>query len=119
MPTVDLPFKTRSLKHSFKRSKTDWIKQEVLGLFQPRYRTYPLFSAQKAATPSTLSFAGRIAKPLRGGGGGVVPNSTIQTPAGPPVSVNPLSRVQNEDGYVNLFCTVVSNLAEIFHFQGR
>ncbi|KAN0133784.1 kinesin heavy chain [Lactarius tabidus] len=54
--------------------------------------------AQKAATPSTLSFAGRIAKPLRGGGGGVVPNSTIQTPAGPPVSVNPLSRVQNEDG---------------------
>ncbi|KAH9001249.1 kinesin heavy chain [Lactarius akahatsu] len=54
--------------------------------------------AQKAATPSPLSFAGRIAKPLRGGGGGVVPNTTIQTPTGPSVSVNPLSRVQNEDG---------------------
>ncbi|KAI9446438.1 kinesin heavy chain [Lactarius indigo] len=55
--------------------------------------------AQKAATPSPLSFAGRIAKPLRGGGGGVVPNTTIQTPTSPPVSVNPLSRLQNEDGY--------------------
>jgi len=64
---------------------------------------YSFFSAQKAATPSPLSFAGRIAKPLRGGGGGVVPNTTIQTPAGLPVSVNPLSRVQNEDGYVSLF----------------
>jgi kinesin family protein 5 len=64
---------------------------------------YTFFLAQKAATPSPLSFAGRIAKPLRGGGGGVVPNMTTQTPSGPPISANPLSRVQNEDGYVNVF----------------
>ena len=78
-----------------------------------------LVSAQKAATPSPLSFAGRIAKPLRGGGGGVVPSTTIQSPAGPPVSVNPLSRVQNEDGYVNLFFVWCSELSRDFSFLGE
>jgi len=53
--------------------------------------------AQKAAVPSTLAFAGRIAKPLRGGGGGVVSSATAETPAAPVVSVNPLARVQNEE----------------------
>ncbi|KAI0306556.1 kinesin [Multifurca ochricompacta] len=53
--------------------------------------------AQKAAVPSPLSFAGRIAKPLRGGGGGVVPSATIQAPTGMAVSTNPLSRIQNEE----------------------
>jgi len=51
--------------------------------------------AQKAAVP--LPFAGRIAKPLRGGGGGVVSSATAVTPAAPIVSVNPLARVQNEE----------------------
>jgi kinesin family member 5 len=54
------------------------------------------FPAQKAA-PSPLSFAGRIAKPLRGGGGGIVPNAAIQTPTATAVPTNPLSRVQNEE----------------------
>jgi len=55
--------------------------------------------AQKGAVPSPLSFAGRIAKPLRGGGGGVVPRASTETVAAP-VAVapaNPLSRVQNEE----------------------
>ncbi|KAH6918553.1 kinesin heavy chain [Coprinopsis sp. MPI-PUGE-AT-0042] len=50
--------------------------------------------ASKAATTSTLNF-GRIAKPLRGGGGSAVP-------AGSPIptsvpSTNPLARLQNEE----------------------
>jgi len=55
--------------------------------------------AQKGAVSSPLSFAGRIAKPLRGGGGGVVPRASTETVAAP-VAVapaNPLSRVQNEE----------------------
>ncbi|KIM87108.1 hypothetical protein PILCRDRAFT_95952 [Piloderma croceum F 1598] len=52
--------------------------------------------AQKAASSSPLSF-GRIAKPLRGGGG------ASAAPAGPvPISgggaANPLTRIQNEEG---------------------
>lgn len=50
--------------------------------------------ASKAATTSTLNF-GRIAKPLRGGGGSAAP-------AGSPIptsvpSANPLARLQNEE----------------------
>jgi len=51
--------------------------------------------AQKAAAASPLNF-GRIAKPLRGGGGAAVGASS-----GPPAiqggSANPLSRLQNEE----------------------
>ncbi|TDL27492.1 kinesin heavy chain [Rickenella mellea] len=52
--------------------------------------------AQKAASSGTLSF-GRIAKPLRGGGGGQVtsPSSTANPLSG--TVMNPLARVQNED----------------------
>jgi len=52
--------------------------------------------AQKAASSSPISF-GRIAKPLRGGGG------AVPTPTSPPSitgfsgSVNPLARVQSEE----------------------
>ncbi|KAI0273649.1 kinesin heavy chain [Gloeopeniophorella convolvens] len=53
--------------------------------------------AQKAAVGSPLSFAGRIAKPLRGGGGAAAPNATSSTPASATVSANPLARVQNEE----------------------
>ncbi len=50
--------------------------------------------AQKVPTSSSLSF-GRIAKPLRGGGGAAL--STTTASAGPSVTSNPLSRVQNEE----------------------
>lgn len=51
--------------------------------------------AQKAASSSPLSF-GRIAKPLRGGGG-AAPAPMNSPPAGFPGNMNPLARVQNED----------------------
>ncbi|KAI0062276.1 kinesin heavy chain [Artomyces pyxidatus] len=54
--------------------------------------------AQKAATTSTLSF-GRIAKPLRGGGGsGPTPVAGPTPIAGGGASANPLARLQNEEG---------------------
>ncbi|KAI0322238.1 kinesin heavy chain [Amylostereum chailletii] len=54
--------------------------------------------AQKAAT-SSLSFAGRIAKPLRGGGGAAPSAPAGPTPiAGGGGSANPLARLQNEEG---------------------
>ncbi|KAF8136371.1 kinesin heavy chain, partial [Boletus edulis] len=58
--------------------------------------------AQKASTTSTLSF-GRIAKPLRGGGGsaaatGIIGGSTQATGGSGPSSANPLTRIQNEEG---------------------
>ncbi|KAJ7774848.1 kinesin heavy chain [Mycena metata] len=53
--------------------------------------------AQKTASSSPLNF-GRIAKPLRGGGGMGAPAS-IPTPiTGGGGSGNPLTRIQNEDG---------------------
>ncbi|KAJ7219319.1 kinesin heavy chain, partial [Mycena pura] len=53
--------------------------------------------AQKTASSSPLNF-GRIAKPLRGGGGSGAPGA-IPTPiAGGGGSANPLTRLQNEDG---------------------
>ena len=53
--------------------------------------------AQKAVTSTPLNF-GRIAKPLRGGGGGV---STQPLPSTGGGSVNPITRLQNDDaGYV-------------------
>ncbi|KIL69768.1 hypothetical protein M378DRAFT_156997 [Amanita muscaria Koide BX008] len=51
--------------------------------------------AQKAAAASPLSF-GRIAKPLRGGGGQQTSNST--SPMISTSNANPLMRVQNEEG---------------------
>ncbi|KAM6500506.1 kinesin heavy chain [Amanita muscaria] len=51
--------------------------------------------AQKAAAGSPLSF-GRIAKPLRGGGGQQTSNST--SPMISTSNANPLMRVQNEEG---------------------
>ncbi|EAU88524.2 kinesin heavy chain [Coprinopsis cinerea okayama7 len=50
--------------------------------------------ASKAATASPLNF-GRIAKPLRGGGGSVPAGSPIATAV---PSANPLARLQNEEG---------------------
>ncbi|XP_006458111.1 hypothetical protein AGABI2DRAFT_63424 [Agaricus bisporus var. bisporus H97] len=50
--------------------------------------------AQKASTASPLSF-GRIAKPLRGGGGAAPPPPVA---TGPPVTSNPLARIQEETG---------------------
>ncbi|KAF5315859.1 hypothetical protein D9611_004708 [Ephemerocybe angulata] len=51
--------------------------------------------ASKAASTSTLSFAGRIAKPLRGGGGSGV--STSPPAPASMSSANPLARLQNEE----------------------
>ncbi|KAJ3503483.1 hypothetical protein NMY22_g18236 [Coprinellus aureogranulatus] len=53
--------------------------------------------ASKAATTSTLSFAGRIAKPLRGGGGSGISTSPPAVPSGVMSSASPLSRLQNEE----------------------
>jgi len=58
--------------------------------------------AQKASNTSTLSF-GRIAKPLRGGGGsaaatGITGGSTQATGGSGPSLANPLTRIQNEEG---------------------
>lgn len=58
------------------------------------------FVAQKAPAASPLSF-GRIAKPLRGGGGAASPYMTAPTAASP--NPNPLARVQNEDAGWVLF----------------
>jgi kinesin family protein 5 len=52
--------------------------------------------ASKAATTSTLSF-GRIAKPLRGGGGSTTTANPVPTSAS---SANPLARLQEEAGSV-------------------
>ena len=54
-----------------------------------------LLAAQKVVASSPLSF-GRIAKPLRGGGG--VTNSTSTIPPVAASSANPLARLQNEEG---------------------
>jgi kinesin family member 5 len=70
--------------------------------------------AQKSATSSSLNF-GRIAKPLRGGGG--VPAST-PTPITGGTSASPLARLQNEDtGYVVSpvpVCYRISNFPQIW-----
>lgn len=59
--------------------------------------------AQKAATTSSLSFAGRIAKPLRGGGGAApVPSGPTPISGGGAAYGSPLARLQNEEGYVVL-----------------
>lgn len=56
--------------------------------------------AQRAASTTSLSF-GRIAKPLRGGGGAVPTTSPIAPQAGFSLAgggmSNPLARVQNEE----------------------
>ncbi|KAK0459753.1 kinesin heavy chain [Desarmillaria tabescens] len=53
--------------------------------------------AQKAATTSSLTF-GRIAKPLRGGGGTAPPTSVpVPISGGGGSNANPLARLQNEE----------------------
>ncbi|KAF7338258.1 Kinesin heavy chain [Mycena venus] len=64
--------------------------------------------AQKTASSSPLNF-GRIAKPLRGGGGMGAPAS-IPTPiSGGGGSANPLTRIQNEDGGYVAFYWITAN----------
>ena len=102
MLIVGLPCRTRSLKLSFRLLGTDWIKREVQYFHESgsaSIQKSESLPAQKGAVSSTLSFAGRIAKPLRGGGGGVVPNAATETPAASVVPANPLNRVQNEERY--------------------
>ncbi|KAF8163319.1 kinesin heavy chain [Crassisporium funariophilum] len=53
--------------------------------------------AQKAVASSTLNF-GRIAKPLRGGGGASTVANPMGTSSGGVSSANPLARLQNEEG---------------------
>lgn len=52
--------------------------------------------AQKAAISSPLSF-GRIAKPLRGGGGGASTNASSTSPSVGASGASPLGRVQNDE----------------------
>jgi hypothetical protein len=56
--------------------------------------------AQKAATTSSLSF-GRIAKPLRGGGG--TGTAAAPSPISGGGSANPLARVAGEEGGCVIF----------------
>lgn len=69
--------------------------------------------AQKSVVPSPLSFAGRIAKPLRGGGGGVVPRATTETTASTIVPTNPLTKVQNEERYAFVSLVSVFGLSNV------
>ena len=97
MQIVDLQSRTRNSKFNCRRSKNGWIKPEVRNSEANRnaseingFRT-----AQKAAASTPLSF-GRIAKPLRGGGGG--PPATGSAPH--PITgggANPLARLQAEE----------------------
>ncbi|KAF5380963.1 hypothetical protein D9615_003970 [Tricholomella constricta] len=69
--------------------------------------------AQKATTASPLTF-GRIAKPLRGGGGAVPPAGPMPAAIGGGVgSANPLTRLQSEEGGET--CVVVLQLASQWH----
>ena len=54
------------------------------------------FTAQRTANASSLNF-GRIAKPLRGGGGNVGGGAPGTTSSGGYSSANPLVRLQGED----------------------
>jgi hypothetical protein len=104
MRTVGLRSRTRSLKLNYRRLKNGWIKPEVrnseanrpVGKFKiDGHWLGFIHIAQKAAASSPLSF-GRIAKPLRGGGGG--PTTTGSAPQ--PISgggANPLARLQAEE----------------------
>jgi hypothetical protein len=68
----------------------------------PCLRPWARDAAQKAAAGSTLNF-GRIAKPLRGGGGNaaaVTAPTPISGGGGSASSANPLARLQNEEGCV-------------------
>lgn len=73
-------------------------------------------SAQKSAISSPLSFAGRIAKPLRGGGGGVVPRATTETAASTIVPANPLAKVQNEERYAFVYFFGIGVSAYVMFF---
>jgi kinesin family member 5 len=114
MPTAGLPCRIRSLKLSFRLSGTDWIKREVQYFHESGSASTPnseCLPAQKGAVSSPLSFAGRIAKPLRGGGGGgIVPSAATETPAASVVSANSLTRVQNEERYAIVSFIIVALL---------
>ncbi len=114
MPTAGLPCRTRSLKLSFRLSRTDWIKREVQYFHESGFASIQrseFLLAQKGAVSSPLSFAGRIAKPLRGGGGGggIVLSPATETPAATVVSANPLTRVQNEERYAIISFIIVAS----------
>jgi len=115
MQIVGLQSRTKNSKFSYRRSKNGWIKPEVRNSEANRnasgidgFRT-----AQKAAASTPLSF-GRIAKPLRGGGGG--PTTTGSAPH--PISgggANPLARLQAEEtggGECTLFGMIGFHMSE-------
>jgi kinesin family protein 5 len=113
MPTGGLPCRIRSLKVSFRPSGIDWIKREVQYFHESGSSSTPnseFLAAQRGAISSPLSFAGRIAKPLRGGGGGIVPSPASETPGATVVSANPLTRAQNEERYANVSFVIVASL---------
>lgn len=112
MPIAGLPCRIRSLRLSFRLSETGWIRREVRYFHKSSASTLnsEFLPAQKGAVSSPLSFAGRIAKPLRGGGGGgIVPSAASETPA-TPVSANSLTRIQNEERYANVSFIIVVSL---------
>lgn len=95
------------------RDRLDQARGTVFHMSQvpPRPRILIFLPAQKGAVSSPLSFAGRIAKPLRGGGGGgIVPSAATETPAASVVSASSLTRVQNEERYATVSFTIVASL---------
>lgn len=100
MPTAGSRSRTRSSKPNYRPSRNVSIRLEVCGALVANCLIIYLCQAQKAASTSPLTF-GRIAKPLRGGGGSGNPTSVPVPISGGGGSANPLARVQGEDaGYV-------------------
>ena len=101
MPTADFPSRIRSSRHNCKLSRRDWIRHAVSLLVKHRMclvefnKTFN--TAQKAAGSSPLNF-GRIAKPLRGGGGASAATADGPIPISGGGAANPLTRIQNEEG---------------------
>ena len=100
MLTEGSPLRTRNSSSSSRLSRSDWtrlgVSRQHISLVMDFLIPF-ISAAQKAATSSPLSF-GRIAKPLRGGGGvnasvtSTSPNSSTSSS-----SANPLTRLQNEE----------------------
>jgi kinesin family protein 5 len=81
-------------------------KQRVFCRVQSRLTL--VCTAQKAVNASPLTF-GRIAKPLRGGGGALPGSMPMPLSGGGGASTaNPLTRLQSEEGWVNLHLCIAS-----------
>ncbi|KAI0737068.1 hypothetical protein BC629DRAFT_1569023, partial [Irpex lacteus] len=91
-----LAVQNQKFEAQLQQVKDDWIRLEVRHMAIDYHRMLNNSLAQKAAS-SPLSF-GRIAKPLRGGGGAAPANPASSTsPTLGASSANPLTRLQNDE----------------------